>query len=136
MTSKKIPLSTKTADNYFELEEVLSDNDRYIWFKLFLTGIITAIVLVFVLLIIALIVNLFNFVILFVLFTNGILLIFTSALFFMLSGLSIWFGPSPQWADFKSRMLNITIKPKSMDSSLQIGFKHGVTAIMLLFLAN
>lgn len=138
MSSKKIPLSSQTPAVSTKLSPSTSNltEDKYIWLKILFSGIITALILVFVLFIIALIANFFITGMLLSLFENGLLLVFASAVYFMLSGLSIWFGPSPQWADFKSRMLNMTIKPKNMNTSLQNGFKHIVTAFMLLVFSS
>ncbi len=138
MSANKIPLSRQPLEKSTEISDTSSTNDKdlNIWLRIFVTGILNALILVFVLFVIALIANLFITGVLLSLYNNGLLLVFASAVYFMLSGLSIWFGPSPQWADFKSRMLNMTIKPKNMNTSLQTGFKHIITAFVLLVFSS
>ncbi|OLS20981.1 MAG: hypothetical protein HeimC2_35120 [Candidatus Heimdallarchaeota archaeon LC_2] len=137
MTSKKIPLSNQTMDEVTIINELAKlEKIKYLWIKITITGIITALGAIFVLFLIAFLFNFFNFGIVLELFNRGLLMVFFSAVYFLISGFSIWFGPSPQWADFKSRVLTQTIKPRSMSESLQIGYKHSVTGIVLLILAG
>lgn len=138
MPSKKVPLShNQSKHDTIILDELTKlEEDKYLWIKIVITGILTALGAILVLFLIASVFNFFNFGFLLALFKSGLLLVLFSGVYFLYSGLSIWFGPSPQWAELKSILLKQTIKPKNLPESLQNGVKYSITGIVLLILAG
>lgn len=58
-----------------------------------------------------------------------------AAIFFLISGVSIWFGPSIQVANLKSRLLQKSVMPTDTVTSLKIGTRRFTAGLVLLFLS-
>ncbi|MCH8907675.1 MAG: hypothetical protein IH840_11345 [Candidatus Heimdallarchaeota archaeon] len=68
-------------------------------------------------------------------FNLAIVTLTEAAILFLISGVSIWFGPSIQVANLKSRLLQKSIMPTDTVTSLKIGTRRFTAGLVLLFLS-